>query len=169
MRFAVLTVFIYGTTAPRVMGFAPSLSRNAFQTVGGVTTNLPSKNRENRLVGLNMVEVKLPTREQAAEDSFMQQISHAGELVACLNENHPEVDDQMMVELLTAQLSHVDGLRGFFATYLTESGDTVADQNEIPQVLWEAMQNVDQKQLIDIACKWSLITTFPITYIETEN
>lgn len=99
---------------------------------------------------------QLPTLEQAAKDSFMQQISHAGDIVAYLNNNDHnggDGDSQVVVDLLTAQLSHVDGLRGFFATYLTGEGDeTAADQEKLPLELVRAMENVDQKQLIDIAC-----------------
>ena len=155
MKLLTSTIIIYAGTAPCAMGFVQSLHKGAFRTFG---EGFQSTNFKDRFVGLNMVDAQLPTLEQAGKDSFMQQISHAGELVALLNENNSEVDDQIIVELLSAQLSHVDGLRGFFATYLTEEGVTAADQDEIPPILWEAMQNVDQKQLIDIACKLFLIT-----------
>jgi hypothetical protein len=169
------------------MGFSPSSLHNGVRDIGTTTTtfgitgmsfqqrrvrvhvSVPVSSSSSSSSSLHLSldtngNKQLPTLEQAAKDSFMQQISHAGDIVAYLNNNndndhndsndHNDGDSQVVVDLLTAQLSHVDGLRGFFATYLTGEGDeTAADQKELPLELVRAMENVDQKQLIDIACK----------------
>lgn len=81
----------------------------------------------------------------------MQQVSHAAKLVDILgqNEKDPELE-----ELLKAQLSHSDGIRGFFVQYLT-GDNTPADKPEVPRVLQEALQQAETKELIPLACKYS--------------
>ena len=162
MRFGSLHAFAFAMTYPCAMGFIPTVHKGRdFMTSISFQRSLQSNDfkssspndRKNVVLRLGSDgSDKLPTLEQTAKDSFMQQISHAGDIVAYLAHGDSQMDDQV-TEILTAQLSHVDGLRGFFATYLTGLDETVADQEDVPPVLLRAMENVDQKQLIEIACK----------------
>ena len=104
----------------------------------------------------------LPTVKELSTDSFMTQVSHASKLVQSLqtyasNEGGEEEDNAVaeyrLTDLLTAQLSHSDGIRGFFATYLTGEGETVADKEKVPIPLRHAMARADSSDLIPLACK----------------
>eukprot|EP00562_Extubocellulus_spinifer_P023326 CAMPEP_0178624134 /NCGR_PEP_ID=MMETSP0698-20121128/7196_1 /TAXON_ID=265572 /ORGANISM="Extubocellulus spinifer, Strain CCMP396" /LENGTH=258 /DNA_ID=CAMNT_0020263237 /DNA_START=36 /DNA_END=812 /DNA_ORIENTATION=- len=92
-----------------------------------------------------------PTIEQAAKDGFLQQLSHASEICSLLEQPSPE-SDSMAADLLKAQLSHSDGVRGFFATYLTGQGNTAADEKDIPTPLANAMGEADMDVLVPLAC-----------------
>eukprot|EP00563_Minutocellus_polymorphus_P018803 CAMPEP_0197716104 /NCGR_PEP_ID=MMETSP1434-20131217/1117_1 /TAXON_ID=265543 /ORGANISM="Minutocellus polymorphus, Strain CCMP3303" /LENGTH=249 /DNA_ID=CAMNT_0043300411 /DNA_START=22 /DNA_END=771 /DNA_ORIENTATION=+ len=96
-------------------------------------------------------EATFPTIEQAAKDPFMSQLSHASEICGLL-----EKDDAKTItlasDLIAAMLSHSDGIRGFFATYLTGEGDTAADKEEIPEPLAGAMNKADMDVLVPLAC-----------------
>ena len=102
----------------------------------------------------------------------MKQIGHAETLIKLLSQANEENDDeqqqQSLENLLTAQLSHSDGIRGFFVNYLTaaattsddeekEDGSTVssspADYPIVPKVLQKAMSKVDPNELVPLACK----------------
>ena len=85
----------------------------------------------------------------------MQQVQHGFELTAALQNSDAS---PVLKDSITAQLSHSDGIRGFMVSYLTAEGNTVADANEIPQVLLDALleqaeQNPDD--LIPLACESS--------------
>ena len=66
----------------------------------------------------------LPTIENVSTDDFMKQLGHASQLIPLL---HPQEDnnngesdtqsisDDMLQDILSAQLSSSDGIRGFFA------------------------------------------------------
>ena len=53
----------------------------------------------------------------------MKQIGHAETIIKLLSQNkeekNDEEEDSSLEKLLTAQLSHSDGIRGFFVNYLT--------------------------------------------------
>ena len=95
-------------------------------------------------------ETTLPTIEQAAKDPFMSQLSHAGEICALLEKEGDAEASALASDLLGAQLSHSDGIRGFFATYLTSEG--AADREEIPEPLVGAMGKADMDVLVPLAC-----------------
>jgi hypothetical protein len=95
-------------------------------------------------------EATLPTIEQAAKDPFMIQLTHASEICALLGKEDDADASTLASDLLSAQLSHSDGIRGFFATYLTSEG--AADKEEIPGPLMEAMENADMAILVPLAC-----------------
>jgi len=82
----------------------------------------------------------------------MAQLSHAANLVQQLSMK--DMPQEELTERLTAQLSHSEGIRGFFATYLTGEGDTVADLHEVPTPLAKAMAHANQKELIPLACMY---------------
>jgi hypothetical protein len=78
----------------------------------------------------------------------MKQVSYAADLVSQLtNDDFPE-------ERLVAQLSHSDGIRGFFVTYLTGEGETAADKDIVPTPLQTALKQANQDELIPLACKY---------------
>ena len=82
----------------------------------------------------------------------MAQLSHAGEICALLEKSDGKAST-LASDLLAAQLSHTDGIRGFFATYLTGEGDdTAADREEIPEPLAGAMHKADMNLLVPLAC-----------------
>lgn len=83
----------------------------------------------------------------------MKQVSHASEIVPLLKDDPPED----LAEKLAAQLSHSDGIRGFFVTYLTGQGkDTPADKDVVPEALLNAIQAANQTDLVPLACKCGL-------------
>ena len=90
----------------------------------------------------------------------MKQVSHSEKIVPLLKEE-PAEDIE---ERLRAMLSHSDGIRGFFVTYLTVVGDdTPADQSEVPKALVAAMEAADCKDLIPLACMNVVMPTAMIT------
>ena len=80
----------------------------------------------------------------------MSQLSHAGEICALLEKEGDAEANTLASDLLAAQLSHSDGIRGFFATYLTSEG--AADKEEIPEPLVGAMDKADMEVLVPLAC-----------------
>ena len=107
-------------------------------------------------------DATLPTIEQVVTDPFMAQLSHAGQICALLlsdgkantlaSDLHGKANT-LASDLLPAQLSHEDGIRAFFATYLTGEGDdTAADREEIPEPLAGAMHKADMNLLVPLAC-----------------
>lgn len=92
----------------------------------------------------------LPSIEQLSKDPFMKQVAHASEIVPLLSIGRSED----VALLLQAQLSHSDGIRGFFVVYLTGQGsNTVADAPTMPSPLASVLKNVaDKKDLISLAC-----------------
>ena len=97
-------------------------------------------------------DATLPTIEQAAKDPFMAQLSHAGEICALLEKSDGKAST-LASDLLAAQLPHSDGIRGFFATYLTGEGDgTAADREEVPEPLAGAMRKAGMNLLVPLAC-----------------
>lgn len=90
----------------------------------------------------------MPTIDQLSKDPFMKQVSYAAEIVPLLSTE----EDEHLSELLKAQLSHSDGIRGFFVNYLTAKGETSADSTVVPPPLVSAMQTVqDRNDLISLA------------------
>lgn len=77
----------------------------------------------------------------------MKQVSHSETTVALVRNSTPEAQ-----EMISAQLSHPDGIRGFFVTYLTGMGDdTPADDKEVPPTLIQAMKEANPDDLIPLA------------------
>jgi hypothetical protein len=123
----------------------------------------------------------LPTIEQLSSDPFIKQVSYAERvIVECLmmdtssndanaeeSANCVEIEqNKKKLAMLKAQLSHSDGIRGFFVTYLTAMAAAVdsttnnaviqippADRRHVPPLLIEAMKSVtDADDLIRLAC-----------------
>lgn len=111
----------------------------------------------------------LPTMEQLSSDPFMKQMSHAAEIIPFLGGGDGGNDaarDRSLSELLVAQLSHSDGIRGFFVSYLTGDGTTAADADDVPAQLREAMAGVDSKELVPLACMNLIMPTGMVTMHE---
>lgn len=87
----------------------------------------------------------------------MKQVSHASVIVPRMKDD----PDEKLAEMLAAQFSHSDGIRGFFVTYLTGEGEeTPADNERVPESLRYAMQEANQKDLVPLACKCELLKCF---------
>jgi hypothetical protein len=79
----------------------------------------------------------------------MQQISHAVELINLIDD--PNTDQSELTEMIKAQLSHSNGIRGFFANYLTMDGP--ADLKQVPKPVLSAMSSIeDQSDLVSLSC-----------------
>uniref|UniRef100_A0A7S1ZUM6 Uncharacterized protein n=2 Tax=Trieres chinensis TaxID=1514140 RepID=A0A7S1ZUM6_TRICV len=106
----------------------------------------------------------LPSLEQVSNDPFSEQIYHASEIMSILKSNQEIVskaqdksfleseEEQMISELMCAQFSHPDGIRGFFTTYLTGEGDALADMEDVPKPLRDAMKQANLEDLASLAC-----------------
>lgn len=103
-----------------------------------------------------MLTVSLPSIKQVSTDSFTDQTYHASTLVAELLDASPAgttttSSSSELQELMTAQLSHQDGIRGFLAVYLTR--DMVpSQQEEMPLLLAQAIKGVNMTQMVPLAC-----------------
>lgn len=82
--------------------------------------------------------------EQLSKDPFIKQVEHGFTLTSHLwssseQPNTTTSSTSSIQDCLQAQLSHSDGIRGFMVSYLT-ADESPADQPEIPQALWGALQ-----------------------------
>jgi hypothetical protein len=85
----------------------------------------------------------------------MKQVQHGAELTNALLGNPNDLSSQDLKELIQAQLSHSDGIRGFMVAYLTFE-DENQDTFKVPDVLLQALQEQAQSnpdELIPLACK----------------
>ena len=110
----------------------------------------------NNLRPLSHLSV-LPTVNNVSTDDFMKQLGHASQLLPLL---HPQdgdngdgtqlISDEMLQDILSQQLSHSDGIRGFFAVYLTSPESLTTE--DVPTVLAEAVKASDTKVIVPLAC-----------------
>mmetsp|Transcript_38965 Transcript_38965/g.81903 ORF Transcript_38965/g.81903 Transcript_38965/m.81903 type:complete len:255 (+) Transcript_38965:106-870(+) len=131
-----------------------------------VVIHLPSVNTVRSLAGSptrNCIDTgsqshglaALPTAEDVSTDDFMKQLGHASQIIPLL---HPHTSDKEMneeesaslLEILSRQFSHSDGIRGFFAVYLTSPESQTVD--EVPNVLANAVRGADTKIMVPLAC-----------------
>lgn len=109
--------------------------------------------------GSNHDEQKLPTVEQASSDPFMKQISHASQIVSMIHDKET-YDEEALDSLLRAQLSHSDGIRAFFATYLSSvDEDSAADEEIVPQPVVKAIETSDASVMVPLALKNVIMPT----------
>jgi hypothetical protein len=107
---------------------------------------------------VNVFASTLPTVTELSSDPFMKQISHSEALVSLLLENDANVE---LPSLLKAQLSHSDGIRGFFATYLTHER---SPNNVVPTVLQRAMESSENHMdLVDLSFMNLIMPTAMVT------
>lgn len=143
-RLALSSVSVLLARRASAFTWAPGRAR-----VAGITPSPFQRCSSSRAMSAES-EATLPTIEQAAKDPFMIQLTHASEICALLGKEDDADASTLASDLLSAQLSHSDGIRGFFATYLTSEG--AADKEEIPGPLMEAMENADMAILVPLAC-----------------
>lgn len=80
----------------------------------------------------------------------MKQVTYAATIASELT------NDDFVEERLVAQLSHPDGIRGFFVAYLTGEGETAAENDIVPTALQNAMKQVNQDELISLPCTFCM-------------
>lgn len=86
----------------------------------------------------------------------MSQVSHASHMVQQLGTK--DVSQEELIKQLKTQLSHSDGIRGFFVTYLTlDSDEAPADLDEVPLPLVTAMKESNQDELIPLTCMYLFV------------
>lgn len=101
---------------------------------------------------------KIPTIIELTSDPFMKQVAHSEALVNLLIEGDTSEELQ---SLLQAQLSHSDGIRGFFATYLTHER---SPNTTVPEVLQQAMEsNTNYEELVDLSFMNLIMPTAMVT------
>jgi hypothetical protein len=115
----------------------------------------------------------LPSVGELSTDDFTDQVYHASVIVRELSEltnvqtktsegglsrndaSSKLYDIKLLSELLKAQLSHLDGMRGFFTVYLTGEGQqTVADKERMPGILLDAVKMSNFESLASMACTY---------------
>jgi hypothetical protein len=96
----------------------------------------------------------LPTTAQVSNDDFMKQLGHASQIIPFL---HPEdgsspseEESAALLEVISKQFEHSDGIRGFFAVYLTSPESLTVE--EVPSVLAAAVKGADTKVMVPLAC-----------------
>lgn len=103
---------------------------------------------------------KIPSIEQLSSDPFMKQVGYGQQIVSMLDdESNTLVNNESLTKMLVAQLSHSDGIRGFFVSYLTGG----APITTIPTPLENAMQRSDTSELIPLACMNVIMPTAMVT------
>eukprot|EP00970_Alexandrium_tamarense_P001142 scaffold117_cov188-Alexandrium_tamarense.AAC.2 len=83
----------------------------------------------------------------------MRQLGHASQIIPLLHDNNhspSEEDTEAMYQVLSKQFSHSDGIRGFFAVYLTSPESLEVE--EVPEVLTKAVRGADAKVMVPLAC-----------------
>ena len=153
MRFAFsLLALSLALTDVSVQAFAPSSM--ATMTSTRSTTTALNYIKQDRVE--ETTEDGLPSFEQLTTDDFSDQAYHAKILIDLLErepENLEEVRRQILLqELLTAQLSHEDGIQGFLTSYLTQAEGSIADKS-MPKILTKVFRRVDILKVAQFVCK----------------
>lgn len=92
---------------------------------------------------------------QVTNDPFMKQVGHGSMIASALSTEASKENEEQITELLSAQLSHSDGIRGFFVSYLTssdESEDIDEVDVDVPSALVAAMGTANKEELIPLGC-----------------
>ncbi|GFH56918.1 hypothetical protein CTEN210_13394 [Chaetoceros tenuissimus] len=136
-----------------VNGFVLQSSSLYPQTING----LSSKTRF--AASTSEEEIALPTLDQLKSDSFIDQVGYASQYVPLLSQEDIDVAD-----MIEAQLSHSDGIRGFFVSYLTGDSPSPADEEVIPAPLKAALESQkSSSDLISLTCMNVIMPTGMIT------
>lgn len=103
---------------------------------------------------------RIPSLDELSSEPFIKQVGYGQKIVFMLeNTEKDSVSDESLTEMICAQLSHSDGIRGFFVSYLT-GGNVIS---EIPVPLKNAIQHIDKKELIPLACMNVIMPTAMVT------
>lgn len=89
----------------------------------------------------------------------MQQVQYGSQLSGALLDKPIGLSDDELKELLQAQLSHSNGIRGFMVSYLT-SDDETEDSFHVPNVLVEALKEQVKScpdELVPLTCTYICI------------
>jgi len=95
--------------------------------------------------------LSLPTLDQVTSDPFMKQVEYGFQLTQCLERQSSDIPEAKVEELLSAQLKHKNGIRGFFVSYLTNDTEDSGDF-KVPNVLSRAMLGANEGDLVSLAC-----------------
>ena len=95
--------------------------------------------------------LSLPTLDQVTSDPFMKQVEYGFQITQCLERQSSDISEAKVEELLSAQLKHKDGIRGFFVSYLTNDTEDSGDFN-VPDVLSRAMLGANERDLVSLVC-----------------
>jgi len=96
----------------------------------------------------------LPTLQQVRTDPFMAQVQHAHSIVTAMIEIETSREvanrsEEGLIELISDMLSHSDGIRGFFVTYLTMD---LESEFVVPKILLLSMKDSNLDEIIPLAC-----------------
>ncbi|KAL3798296.1 hypothetical protein HJC23_000210 [Cyclotella cryptica] len=102
----------------------------------------------------------LPTVQEVSQDDFMKQLGHTARILPLLHPTNGTVVSQeelnALRRVLEEQFKHSEGIRGFFAVYLTSSESLLVEENDdddnVPRVLREAIVAADPKIMVPLAC-----------------
>mmetsp|Transcript_4770 Transcript_4770/g.9110 ORF Transcript_4770/g.9110 Transcript_4770/m.9110 type:complete len:241 (+) Transcript_4770:71-793(+) len=108
-----------------------------------------------------------PTLDQLSKDPFMKQVTYASEFIPFLLDESVQKD---LTDMISAQLSHSDGIRGFFVSYLTSEGSSPADAADVPGPVATALKrSSNRKELISLVCMNVIMPTGMITLHKDEE
>jgi len=107
----------------------------------------------------------LPDVEDLKSGKFIDQVSYGAELAASLNKD--DGDQKQILQLLQVQLSHSDGIRGFFVSYLTMDQGT-EDEFNVPKLLVQAMDSADDEDLVPLVCM-NVVMPTAVSSMHTEE
>mmetsp|Transcript_11976 Transcript_11976/g.17730 ORF Transcript_11976/g.17730 Transcript_11976/m.17730 type:complete len:270 (-) Transcript_11976:34-843(-) len=144
--------------------FVAGSSSSSFARTTAFVVPRHDMNQQRLMSSTTLCESNIPSIEELSTDPFMKQVQHASTLVPLLNDKDSNVD---MYPMLKAQLSHSDGIRGFFVSYLTGSSEEEEEEEEknmvVPKSLRRAMKKVDAKELVPLACMNVIMPTAMVT------
>ena len=157
MRFTFsLLALSLALTQVSVQAFAPSSQVRVATMTSRTALNYIKQDRVEETT-----EDGLPSFEQLTTDDFSDQAYHAKILIDLL-EREPETLEEvrrqiLLQELLTAQLSHEDGIQGFLTSYLTQAEGSLADK-PMPKILTKVFRRVDILKVAQFVCKSTILT-----------
>lgn len=100
----------------------------------------------------------------------MKQLGHTARILPLLHPTDGTIvspeEMHSLRRVLDEQFRHAEGIRGFFAVYLTSSQESPSSSNEeqrrqeeeeVPPVLREAVRNADPALLVPLACAYQKV------------
>jgi hypothetical protein len=160
----LIVIFAAAAAAPSALAFVVNHASSSGISLSNTSTRLTTPPpRRIAVQSAALFSTKLPSMEQLSSDSFMNQVNYASEIVPLLEQ---ETDENLLTDMISAQLSHSNGIRGFFVSYLTGGDVSVADDENMPQPLRTAIAqnlNANKKELISLSCMNVIMPTGMIT------
>lgn len=95
----------------------------------------------------------------------MKQLGHTARILPLLHPTDGTIvspeEMHSLRRVLDEQFRHAEGIRGFFAVYLTSSQEPPPlpneEEEEVPPVLREAVRNADPALLVPLACAYQKV------------